>query len=130
MASDNYRSDPERAAQLAVYLALHAQAKGYEPSPAFIGRAVAAMQKAARGAKRQAEYACNYGLDDAGAKRAERMHKRAQDKIAELLAAVTGGVLTCHVGLGGDPRDPRGPCATLHIPGQRGDGWGDGFAVY
>ena len=25
---------------------------------------------------------------------------------------------------------PRGPCATLHIPGRRGDGWGAGFAIY
>ena len=29
--------------------------------------------------------------------------------------------------LGGDPP---GPCARLHIPGQRGDSWGDGFAIY
>lgn len=138
MASDTFRSDPERAAQLAVYLAMHCAACGVAPSPVRISRAVVAMQKAARSAKRAAERACNYPMTEAQGAAAERRLARATTKINdELLAMATirhpDGSASGHaaaaprVTLGGDPS---GACGALHIPGQRGDGWGDGFAIY
>lgn len=132
MASDSYRSDPERAAQLAVYLALHAVVRGGDKSPTRIGALVAEMQKAARSTKRQAENACNYPMSEAQQERAAKRQDRAQAFLNAGLRHLVpeGANHDCDaptIELGGDPR---GPCAVLHIPGQRGDGWGDGFAVY
>lgn len=135
MASDTFRSDPERAAQLAVYLAMHCAACGVAPSPVRISRAVVAMQKAARSAKRAAERACNYPMTEAQAAAAERRLARATAKLNDELRAMIPArdkpngdyAYAATVTLGGDPR---GSCGQLHIPGQRGDGWGDGFAIY
>lgn len=132
MASDTFRSDPERAAQLAVYLAVHVASCGMTPSAGLIGRTVANMQKAARSAKRAAEFECNHGYSgEWGARAASKLGRQTATLNAELRAMVDGGTFASEhaptIELGGDPR---GPCATLHIPGQRGDGWGDGFAVY
>ena len=138
MASDNFRSDPERSAQLAVYLALHSAACGVTPAPGLIARTVVAMQKAARSAKRAAEFECNHGYSgEWGARAAGKLANNVARLNAELLAMVTvrhpDGSASGHcaaaptVTLGGDPR---GSCGTLHIPGQPGDGWGDGFAIY
>lgn len=126
--ADSNRSSASRAAELAAILAQYCTGIGASPGPRHIAAAVMALQKAARSAKRQAEHACNYGYrDDAHEARALKRQARAQDKLAEQLAQLTGGVLACRVELGGDPR---GPCARLHVPGQRGDGWGDGYGIY
>lgn len=130
MASDSYRSDPERAAELACILALCAVKHGATVKPHIVATLVGEMQKAARSAKRQAEHECDYQATDAQAMRAATRRHRAQSRINAALCAIMGAddVDTVPaIKLGGDPR---GPCATLHIPGQRGDGWGDGFAVY
>ncbi len=131
MASDSYRSDPERAAQLAVYIAVHSAACGMTPAPGRIARVVVAMQKAARGAERQAEYACSYPVSEAQAARIEKRQAREVARLNAELAAMVGpdyvAVMAPTVTLGGDLR---GSCGTLHIPGQSGDGWGDGFAIY
>ena len=137
MASDNFRSDPERAAQIAVYLAIHSQKCGVTPAPGLIARTVVAMQKAARSAKRSEEALCNY---DYGAGATEKRHARMAKVAAKLnseLRAMVGNMAAWGatdgfptVTLGGDPRGSCRSCGTLHIPGQPGDGWGDGFAIY
>lgn len=134
MASDSFRSDPERAAQLAVYLAMYSQACGVTPAPGLIARTVVAMQKAARSAKRAAENACTCPVTPEGVLRAARKQERQQETLNADLRAMVGDVAAWGatdgfptVTLGGDPR---GSCGTLHIPGQPGDGWGDGFAIY
>ena len=128
--SDTYRSDPRRAAELAVILALHSHECGMIPAPHRIAKAVAEMQKAARTAKRAAENACNYPMTGEQQARVAKREERLQAELNEELRAM---VTVQHadkaptIEIGGDPR---GPCARLHIPGQRGDGWGDGFAIY
>lgn len=129
MASNTFRSDPRRAAELACILTLYASSVGVAVKPHLLADAVAAMQKAARSAKRQAEHACNYGYrDDAHEARAMKRRDREQTRINDMLCAFAASAeARATVELGGDPR---GPCARLHIPGQRGDGWGEGFAIY
>ena len=131
MPSDSYRSDPKRAAELAAVLTQHVILQGAAAKPYLIADAVMAMQKAARSAKRQAEHACNFGYrDDAHEARSMNRVHRAQHNVNVGLTALFGTDnvdVVPTIELGGDPR---GPCARLHIPGQRGDGWGDGFAVY
>ena len=137
MASDSFRSDPERAAQLAVYLAIHAQKRGVTPAPGLIARTVVAMQKAARSAKRAAEYACSYPVTEAQEARAEKRAARDTARLNSELRAMVGNMAAWGatdgfptVTLGGAPRGSCRSCGTLHIPGQPGDGWGDGFAIY
>lgn len=131
--ADSNRSDPKRAAELAAILAQYCASIGASPGPHHIAAAVMALQKAARSAKRQAERACDYGYrDEAAEARATKRQARAQEKLnLALRALANGGTLAAEyaptVELGGDPR---GPCASLHIPGRRGDGWGAGFAIY
>ena len=129
MASNTFRSDPKRAAELAVILAQHAAECGASPTPHRVATLVVDMQKAARTAKRWAENECNYPTTEEQQKRAARREERALHAINEELAAYFQGTKDSPptIELGGDPR---GPCARLHVPGQRGDGWGDGFAVY
>lgn len=146
MASNTFRSDPRRAAELACILTLYATRVGAEVKPHILADTVAAMQKAARSAKRQAEHACNYGYPtEAAEARAFKRQEREQAKLNDMLANMvradasevpiitdTKGIPALAtagptVELGGDPR---GPCAVLHIPGQRGDGWGEGFGIY
>ena len=131
MASDTYRSDPRRAAELACILTLHASSVGATVRPHILADAVAAMQKAARAAKRESERACDYGYaSEAAANRAVNRTHKAQARLNAQLVPLFGTdnvEITPTVELGGDPR---GPCARLHIPGQRGDGWGGGFAIY
>lgn len=120
------KESAHRAAELAVYLARYAP-----DAPAHhIAKVVTDLQAAARGAKRQAEFECNYGYrTEVEAERASKRQDRKVDKLNAALAALMRDSATPAptVELGGDPR---GPCARLHIPGQRGDGWGDGFAIY
>ena len=129
--ADSNRSDPKRGAELAAIIAQYCASIGASPGPHHIAAAVMALQKAARSAKRQAERACDYGYrDDAHEARAMKRQVRAQDKLAEQLAELVHAAEAAAlptVELGGDPR---GPCARLKIPGQRGDGWGGGFAIY
>ena len=136
MASNTYRSDPHRAAELAAVLTAYLCTElRLQPAPHKVAKVVCAMQKAARSAKRQAEHACNYGYrDDAHMARTMRRQDRTQARLnIALLDLAEGGAHSTvepyapTVELGGDPR---GPCARLHIPGQRGDGWGDGWAIY
>lgn len=131
-----------RAAALGALLARHYPAA----SPNSIGCVVFEMQRATRTAKKFAEDACNYDLGDPDDKRSSySRRRRAQDKAQAAIsarlfniwlkpaalhmteAAGEQHVAAAHVGLGGDPR---GPCGRLIIPGQRGDGWGEGFAIY
>lgn len=128
--ADTFRSDPRRAAELATVLTLYAVQVGATVKPHLLADAVMTMQKAARGAKRQAEHARNYGYrDDAAEARAYKRRDKAQAKLNDMLCAMANAVALNPptVELGGDPR---GPCAYLRIPGQRGDGWGEGFAIY
>jgi hypothetical protein len=130
MASNTFRSDPKRAAELAVILALYAAERLRPPAPHKVASLVCEMQAAARSSKRAAENACNYPMSEAQQARAAKREERAQLKINAALATLVAPVNPPElptIELGGDPR---GPCARLHIPGQRGDGWGDGFAVY
>jgi hypothetical protein len=124
--SDTYRSDPKRAAELAVILARHC----YTAVPGRIAFVVADMQKAARAAQRAAEKACNVPMTEEETARAAKREERLQGKLNRALAELAPFIdpdARPEIELGGDPR---GPCARLHIPGQKGDGWGDGFAVY
>jgi len=129
MASNTFRSDPRRAAELACILTLYASSVGAAVKPHLLADTVAAMQKAARAAKRQAEHACNYGYPtEAAEEHAMKRQDREQRKLNDMLCAFAASAeARATVELGGDPR---GPCARLHIPGQRGDGWGEGFAIY
>jgi hypothetical protein len=100
-----------------------------------IGRIVAKMRAYARSAKNEAISECNFGASDSVyASRAKKWAKRAAEVNQELadLISPAGCIAPANpakitVEFGGDPR---GPCARLHIEGQRGDGWGDGFAIY
>lgn len=139
MASNTFRSDPRRAAELACILTLYASSVGATVKPHILADTVAAMQKAARSAKRQALRPPAYPWPrtvDAEA-RAYKRRDREQAKLNGMLEALRmvrhpDGSASGHgnpptVELGGDPR---GPCARLHVPGQRGDGWGEGFGIY
>lgn len=113
-----------RAASLGALLARH-----YPNTTAHrIAKVVYEMQQAAKKAKAWETRRCNYSMterqDEAGHARLARM----QDNLNKALEAC-GDNWTSHatVALGGDPR---GPCARLSIPGQSGDGWGDGYAIY
>ena len=127
MASNTFRSDPKRAAELAVILAQHAAAMGDTPKPHILAALVTDAQRAARATKRAAENECNYPQAPEQLVRTMRRVERAQEQLNAALAAMFSAGAVPTIELGGDPR---GPCARLHIPGQRGDGWGDGFAVY
>lgn len=125
-----------RAAELAAILARHYP----DAPPHLVAEVVGDMQRATRAAVRFATDQCNRDLgdpDDARSEYARRRKRedRAQARINSVLLLpslnparsqpMCGAPAT--VELGGDPR---GPCGRLHVPGQRGDGWGDGFAIY
>jgi hypothetical protein len=130
MASNSYRSDPARAAQLAVHLAKHALQHGDAAHANLIAAVVVRMQAAARSAKRQEERACNVPMTEAEQWRAEARMARSQGAINEALAAMFSAGVAPKITLGGDPR---GACGTLYIPNMPGDGWGGadgGFPIY
>ena len=118
-----------RAAELAALLARHYP----DANPYRIARVVAAMQTAARASVNWQVRRCNEAMTEAQEERGERRIARMADKINHELSlsglgrTAAGAGTNAELSLGGDPR---GPCARLTIPGQRGDGWGDGFAVY
>lgn len=113
-----------RAASLGALLGRH-----YPNTTAHrIAKAVYDMQQAAKKAVAWEVRRCNYPMterqDDAGHDRLQRLQD-SLNKALEDCGANSAGHAT--VSLGGDPR---GPCARLSIPGQSGDGWGDGYAIY
>lgn len=127
-------SPTKRAAELGCLLARH-----YPDAPMhMIGSVVDAMQHATRQAVRWEVKRCNDPMTEAQDERGHARLRRLQEGLNGLLAyrrlfAEDGGdrsmseALQARVQLGGDPR---GPCGRLVIPGTKGDGWGDGFAIY
>ena len=142
----NFENDSRyRAASLGALLARHYP----EATPHSIASVVFAMQRATRTAKKFAEDQCNFDLGDPDDKRsAYARRRRAQDKAefaitermfdAELIVPEYRSTDCRRMGINGLPEaarlnlggDPRGPCGRLIIPGVRGDGFGDGFAIY
>ena len=130
--SDTMENDScYRAAYLGALLARHYP----QARPHMIGRAIYGMQKAARAAKAWEEKRCNVPLterqEEAGNARIRKLAVALNETLADLddRPVDQNGKATDHatVTLGGDPR---GPCARLHMPGQHGDGFGEGFAIY
>ena len=116
-----------RAAYLGCVLSAGMSAR---PRPHVVAALVLDMQRAARAAVGYETRRCSYPMTEAQELRGERRIQRLQDGINARLAAVWPGEASPSLSLGGDPR---GPCATLTVPGQEGDGWaggGGGFAVY
>lgn len=107
-----------RAAKLAAILAR--QYPGMDETAVAV--LVSKMQKAARIAKKWELKCCNDTLDEAAQDSGQNRLQKLQDQINGTLS--TGSV---KISLGGDPR---GPCASMIVSGQRGDGWGDGYAIY
>lgn len=119
----------DRGAEIGALLMVHALGptvpSSQRPSYFIIGKLVARMRAYTRQAKKAAENACNYNLSE----RTEKTYANRRDRHEiEINSALKDWGLT-HIRfeLGGDPR---GPCGRLHIEGMRGDGWGDGFAIY
>ena len=121
-----------RAAELAALLARHYP----DANPYQVARLVAEMQRAAKAAVNWETRRCSENMTEDQEERGRARIVRAQDGINASLRmhALRYGDRNNVVhnypavlSLGGDVR---GPCARLTIPGQRGDGWGDGFAVY
>jgi hypothetical protein len=100
--TDKINSSRFRAATLAALLARHYP----DATPHRISLVVWQMQAAARSAV---------------------AFEKQQDAINKTLAELPTWHGSATVKLGGDPR---GPCARLEIPGQPGDGFGDGFAIF
>ena len=127
------KSDPKRAAELGALLARHYPAASVH----CVALAVREMQGAARTAVAWEVKRCNVPMseveDDRGHARLERLQGRLNAMLdhAKLHAHPVGEpapvATPATVKLGGDPR---GACAFLEVPGLRGDGFGDGFAIY
>lgn len=127
-------NDPRfRAAELGALLARH-----YPDAPHhLVARVVFDLQTAARRAKSLSTKSSNGELSPTQEVKASRWCETQAEKFATVFASVSLNVglgtsqgvhlSPASVDFGGDPR---GPCARLTIPGQRGDGWGEGFAVY
>lgn len=115
----NRQSATFRAAELGAVLARHHASL----TPHHAALLVASMQSAARTAKNWEVRRCNEPMSEEQEESGHARLQRLQDGINAKLAEVG----TATVSLGGDPR---GPCARLAIPGERGDGWGDGYAIY
>lgn len=124
-------NDPHfRAAYLGALLGKHYP----DASPNCIAKLVSAMQAAAKSAIRWELRRCNHGMTETQGARGMQRLQRLQDAINADLVLLTPVTEGSHppenlpnVLLGGDPR---GSCASLHMPGLRGDGFGDGFAIY
>jgi hypothetical protein len=96
------------------------------------------MQRAARSARNFETNQCNYSMTEVQVDRGHKRMASAQARINATLGDFTlypaanphrfpEHVSPATVSLGGDCR---GPCGSLVVPGLRGDGWGDGFAIY
>ncbi|CAB4162077.1 hypothetical protein UFOVP786_24 [uncultured Caudovirales phage] len=131
-----------RTAQIAVLLSQHYP----DATPFFAADTAVRLYSAARAAKAWEEARCNYAMTEAqeerGTKRIDRMEVRLNARLAVRSLQAIGPKdpdwmktipsngphdKPATISLGGDPR---GPCASLDIPGLKGDGWGDGFAIY
>jgi hypothetical protein len=121
MATDRDNTPAFRAAYLAALLA--GDNVGHRPHE--IACLVHDMQRAARSAVNYELARCNNYQTEDQQERAEKRLRKTEAAINDRLSAC--GFPTHRVKLGGDPR---GPCASLLIPGLPGDGWGDGFAIY
>ena len=134
----NPESPTFRAATLAAILARHYP----NAMPHRVALAVDAMQRAARSARQFETHRCHYPVTEAQEARGQNRTAKAQAAINATLARArlfvnqhgntpdhddTPHAAPATVSLGGDPR---GPCGSLMVPGLRGDGWGDGFAIY
>ena len=124
------KTDGSRSACLGAWLALHGAKIGADVQPYQLGRIVDEMQRATRAAKNWGVRLCNEPMDDRqhdrGMNRIHRMEAKINARLVELFG--TDDVDQCpRVEIGGDPR---GACGRLLIPGQRGDGWGEGFPIY
>ena len=117
------RPEPPRAATLAAALALAYHDSN--PAPHRVALAVAAMQKAARAAKRNAERECNEPMSNRELAMMDDREQRLALKAHDALALAVG-VNAATLAFGGDPR---GPCAWLTIPSLPGDGWADSRAT-
>lgn len=124
------RIDGSRSAHLGALLAFQAAKIGADVPAYQLGRTVEDMQRATRAAKAAGVRLCNEPMSEAQSDRLINRTHKAEGAINARLVELFGtdDVDLCpRVDLGGDPR---GPCGRLHIPGQRGDGWGEGFAIY
>lgn len=124
------RIDGSRSAHLGALLAFQAAKIGADVPAYQLGRIVEDMQRATRAAKAAGVRLCNEQMSEAQSDRLMNRTHKAEGAINAHLVELFGtdDVDLCpRVDLGGDPR---GPCGRLHIPGQRGDGWGEGFAIY
>jgi hypothetical protein len=130
----NPESPAFRAATLAAILARHYP----DATPHRVALAVDAMQRATRSARNFETNRCNYPMTEAQEARGQNRTAKAQAAINATLGDFTlypaanphrfpEHVSPATVSLGGDCR---GPCGSLVVPGLRGDGWGDGFAIY
>jgi hypothetical protein len=137
----NPESPAFRAATLAAILARHYPVA----MPHRVALTVDMMQRATRSARNFETNQCNYSMTEVQVDRGHKRMANAQARINAMLALtclfanqpgdapsrderVTGlHPAPATVSLGGDCR---GPCGSLQVPGLRGDGWGDGFAIY
>lgn len=128
------KSDPKRAAELGALLARHYPLASVH----CVGMVVREMQGAARTAVAWETKRCNVPMFEAVSERGTARLAKLQDRLNMMLAhaplhlmpATSGAAPHANpatVKLGGDPR---GACAFLEVPGLRGDGLGDGFAIY
>lgn len=135
MTTTTRRHEGSRSAYLGAILAAYVAKCGSEPNPHRIALIVEDMQRATRAAKNWGVRCCNEPMTEAQEARGAKREGKAQEAINAALRELIPArdkpngdyAYAPTVELGGDPR---GPCGRLHIPGQRGDGWGEGFAIY
>lgn len=130
-----------RTAQIAVLLSQHYP----DATPHCAADMAVRLYSAARAAKAWENWRCGDTTDESDARGIQRF-KRLQARLNARLAVRSLQAIgpkdpewmktipsngphdkPATIRLGGDPR---GPCASLDIPGLKGDGWGDGFAIY
>jgi hypothetical protein len=133
LSRSDSNSSEYRAAELGALLARH-----YPEAPVhLVARVVRQMQAAAKWSVRTEVRRCNYSETEAGESRRLRREAALEHELALVLGSLRllpdrssddrEHAAPCRVELGGDPR---GPCARLHVPGERGDGFGDGFGIW
>lgn len=123
------RNAENRSAYLSAVICAALAKAGAPINPVAVERAVIACQVAAAAAKRWSENCCNYPMTEAqqarGDLRIERLADKAQAALDEAGHPQFPGLFKVEIG-----GDPRGPCGQLIIAGERGDGFGPGYAIY